>query len=133
MPKLFVHAPEGVYTAAGRAAVAAALTELGMACERLADRPEVRAGVWVLFCSVDAVFQGGKVGSEPAVALVVYALQGGLDDGGRRRLIAEATSILQEHATSGEGPPCVYVVIQDTPETNWGMAGQQVSLANLRA
>jgi hypothetical protein len=33
MPKIFVHAPSGVFTAEARACVAAGLTELGMACE----------------------------------------------------------------------------------------------------
>ena len=37
MPKMFVHAPSGVFTTQARARVAAELTNLGMACER---RPE---------------------------------------------------------------------------------------------
>ena len=44
MPKLFVHAPQGTFTAKARAGAAAALTDLGIACERLADTPKVRAG-----------------------------------------------------------------------------------------
>jgi hypothetical protein len=32
-----------------RARVAAELTELGMACERLIDTPQIRAGIWVYF------------------------------------------------------------------------------------
>ena len=125
MPKMFVHAPGRVFGSTARAAVAAALTELGMAWQRLADRPEVRAGVWVLFNphAADTLFQGGKVGPEPAIALVVYALQGSLDHDSRRRLIAEATDILQGHAVSDDGPPRVYVVIHDVPEASWGMAG----------
>jgi len=32
MPKLFVHAPQGTFTAEARARVAAALTDLGITC-----------------------------------------------------------------------------------------------------
>ena len=44
---MFLHAPQGAFTAEARANVAAELTELGMACERLIDTPQIRAGIWV--------------------------------------------------------------------------------------
>jgi hypothetical protein len=37
MPKLFVHTRQGTFTAEARVRVAAALTDLGIACEHLAD------------------------------------------------------------------------------------------------
>jgi pimeloyl-ACP methyl ester carboxylesterase len=49
VPKMFLHAPQGAFTAEARARVAAELTELGMACERLIDTPQIRAGIWVYF------------------------------------------------------------------------------------
>ena len=49
MPKMFVHAPRGVFSAEARARVAAELTDLGIACERLADTPAIRSGIWVFF------------------------------------------------------------------------------------
>lgn len=133
MPKLFVHAPEGVFTSDAKARVAAALTELGMQCEKLADTDKVRHGVWVFFAehARDAVFSGGKVAEEPIIALVVYALEGGLDDASRTRLIREGTAILGEHAGLAAPVPA-YVMIRDTPEANWGMYGEQVHLAALR-
>ncbi len=133
MPKMFVRSTKGTFTAEARTAAAAALTELGMRCERLADTEEVRAGVWVTFDEIDAdaVFSGGTVAKGPQLILVVYALEGGLDDDARTRLIAEATSILGTHAGLAEPVPA-YVTIQETPERDWGMAGKQASLAALR-
>ena len=49
MPKMFVHAPTGVFTTEARARVAAALTDPGMACERFADTPAIRSGGWAFF------------------------------------------------------------------------------------
>ncbi|WP_242097768.1 tautomerase family protein [Sphingomonas sp. CROZ-RG-20F-R02-07] len=133
MPKLFVHSREGTFSSEARSKVAAALTDLGMECERLSKTEHVREGVWVWFSehAPDAVFSGGKPVKGPIVALVVYALEGGLDDDSRTKLIAGATTIFGDHLGSSEPAP-VYVVIQETPEADWGMQGRQVSLAALR-
>jgi phenylpyruvate tautomerase PptA (4-oxalocrotonate tautomerase family) len=114
--------------------VVAALTDLGITCERLADTAKVRAGVWVFFTerAPDAVFSGGQIAQNPLIALVVNALQGGLDGGSKKKLIADATAILREHAGANGDQLPVYVVIHEVPELDWGMYGQQVSLAALR-
>ena len=134
MPKMFVDAAQGVFTSEGRAEAAAALTDLGMACERLRDTPEVRAGVWVFFSehAADAIFSGGRVASGPTITLVVNALQGGLESAARPRLIAGTTDILSRCASAGAGPVRVYVVIHEVPEADWGMYGKQVSLAAMQ-
>ena len=134
MPKLFAHSRQGTFTAEARVRVAAALTDLGIACERLADRAKVRAGVWVFFTehAPDAVFSGGEIAPDSMIGLVVYALEGGLDAESKQRLIAGATAILGEHAESNGDQVPVYVVIREVPEVNWGMYGKQVSLAALR-
>src|SRR5215831_1081288 len=94
VPKMFVHAPSGVFTAETRERVAAELTDLGMACERLADTPAIRSGVWVIFVEreQDAFYSGGEVASRPIIALLITAIKGGLDDPGRKRLIEEGTA-----------------------------------------
>ena len=134
MPKLFVHAPQGTFTAEARARVAAALTDLGITCERLADTAKIRAGVWVFFTehAPDAVFSGGQIAQNPLVALVANTLEGGLDGDSKKKLIADATGILREHAGAKGDQLPVYVVIHEVPEIDWGMYGQQVSLAALR-
>jgi phenylpyruvate tautomerase PptA (4-oxalocrotonate tautomerase family) len=135
MPKLFVDSSQGTFTAEARVRVAAALTNLGIACERLADTAKVRAGVWVFFTehASDSIFSGGQVAPSSLIRLVVYALEGGLDAGSKQRLIADATAILGQHAGSNDDQVTVYVVIREVPEVNWGMYGKQVSLAALRA
>jgi phenylpyruvate tautomerase PptA (4-oxalocrotonate tautomerase family) len=135
MPKMFVHTREGTFTAEARLRVAAALTDLGMACERLADTAKIRSGVWVFFTehAPDAIFSGGEIASGPLIGLIVNTIEGGLDGASRQRLIAGATDILAEHAgLKGDQVP-VYVVIRVVPEEDWGMYGKQVSLAALRA
>jgi len=132
---MFIHAPSGVFTTEARARVAAELTDLGMACERLADTPAIRSGVWVFFAdhAPDAVFIGGGVAPHPVIALLVNAIKGGLDDPARKRLIEEGTAILGKHAAIGAGKVPAYVAIQEIPEINWGMYGKQVDLAAMRA
>lgn len=135
MPKFFVHTREGVFTTAARQRVAEALTELGMSCERLADRPAVRQGVWVFFSEYlqDAVFSGGCPADKPLMALVIYALQGGLDGPAKQRMIVEGTRIVGAQAMPEAARVPVYVVINEISEENWGMFGQQVRLADLRS
>jgi phenylpyruvate tautomerase PptA (4-oxalocrotonate tautomerase family) len=132
---MFVHAPRGVFTTEARACVAAELTDLGMACERLADTPAIRSGVWVFFTDheADAVFSGGDVVSHPVIALLINAIKGGLDDPARKRLIEEGTAILGKHAGVDAGKVPAYVAIQEIPEANWGMYGKPVDLSAMRA
>jgi phenylpyruvate tautomerase PptA (4-oxalocrotonate tautomerase family) len=135
MPKMFVHSPQGTFTAEARVRVASALTDLGLECEHLADTERVRAGIWVFFTehAPDAVFRSGAVAPGPIMSLFVYTLKGGLDDASTQRLIAEATAILGKYAAgiSGDQVP-LYVGIQEIPEERWGMYGKHVSLAALR-
>jgi hypothetical protein len=79
-----------------RARVAAQLTELGMACERLIDTPQIRAGIWVYFVehAPDTVFRAGRQAAEPIMSLRVYALKGGFNAETKTRMVAEATAIL---------------------------------------
>jgi phenylpyruvate tautomerase PptA (4-oxalocrotonate tautomerase family) len=135
MPKLFVDSRQGTFTTEARARVAAALTDLGMACERLANTAKVRAGIWVFFTEhgADFMFSGGQVAPNSLIRLVVYALEGGLDGASKQKLIAEATGILTQHAGSHADQAAVYVVIREVPEIDWGMYGKPVSLDALRA
>ena len=135
MPKMFLHVPRGVFTTEARARVAAELTDLGMACERLSDTPAIRSGVWVVFVEHehDAFFSGGKVAPHPIMALLINAIKGGLDDPGRKRLIEEGTTIIGKHAAIAAGTVPAYVAIQEIPEINWGMYGKQVDLSAMRA
>ncbi|MFL0358477.1 4-oxalocrotonate tautomerase family protein [Curtobacterium flaccumfaciens] len=131
---MFVHSTAGTFTAGARAAIASDLTDLGMDCEKLAKRDEVREGVWVIFSEfeVDFVFRGGVPAPSSTIVLEVFALEGGLGPTDKTRLIGEATKILQTHASGSASTP-TYVVINETPESDWGMLGKPVRLAALRA
>src|SRR5271154_3064801 len=86
---MFLHAPQGAFTAEARARVAAELTELGMACERLIDTPQIRAGIWVYFVehAPDTVFRAGRQAAEPIMSLKVYALKGGFNAETKTRMV----------------------------------------------
>jgi phenylpyruvate tautomerase PptA (4-oxalocrotonate tautomerase family) len=132
---MFIHAPIGVFSPEARARVAAELTNLGMVCERLADTPAIRSGVWAIFAEHEpnAVFSGGEVASHPIIALPINAIEGGLDEPAKKRLIEEGTAILGKYAAIGERKTPAYVAIQEIPEINWGMYGKQVEFSAMRA
>lgn len=134
MPKIIVHAPDGTFDAAARAAVASALTDFALDCEALPKSPFVKSTVWIYFnaCPADAVFMGGQPAYARIVSAQVFVIAGGLDDAARTRLIDGATDILGRHSgASGRAP--VYIVIHEVPENNWGIFGKPADLAALRA
>lgn len=134
MPKMFVHSPEGTFSAESRALAAQQLTALGMSCEKLIESDPIKRGIWVFFNEYvpDAVFSGGASVSVPQIALIAYAIRGGLDDEARTRFIGGATAILQSHSLSTDVVKPIYVVIQETPALDWGMYGKQVDLASMQ-
>ena len=134
MPKMLVHAPRGVLDADARTHIATALTDLGLDCESLPKTDFVRSTVWIYFneYAADAVFMAGRPATVPIISLQVYALAGGLDEAGKRRLIAGATDIFAPYTGSRERIP-VYVVIREVAESDWGLFGKTGSLEGLRA
>ena len=132
MPKMIVHAPAGTFDASARQRIAAALTELGLACEGLPPSPLMKSSVWTYFSdhAADAVFMGGEPARLGIVSLHVHTIAGGLDEGGKRRLIEGATAIMAHY---GDGHTPVHVVIHEIAEGNWGMAGATADLAAMRA
>jgi hypothetical protein len=120
VPKMFLHAPQGAFTAEARARVAAELTELGMACERLIDTPQIRAGIWVYFVehAPHTVFRAGRQAAEPIMSLKVYALQGGFDAETKTRMVTEATAILGKYSKTDGCQVPAYIGILEVPEEN---------------
>jgi phenylpyruvate tautomerase PptA (4-oxalocrotonate tautomerase family) len=127
---MFLHARKGAFRPEARAKVAAELTELGMACERFIDTPQIRAGVWVYFVEhePDAVFRAGRQAADPIKSLKVYALKGGFNAETKTRMVAEATAILGKYSKTDDGEVPAYIGILEVPEENWGMYGKQVHL-----
>ncbi|QNK01367.1 4-oxalocrotonate tautomerase [Dyella telluris] len=134
MPKMFLHASRDTFTADARAKIAAELTELGIACERLIDTPQIRAGIWVYFVehAPETVYRAGKQAAEPIISLKVYALKGGFNASTKTRMVTEATAILGKYSRIDGGEVPVYVAILEVAEENWGMYGKQVHLAAMQ-
>ena len=133
MPKMLIHAPEGLFTDGTRAKVAAELTDLGLDCEKLPKTPFVKSTVWCYFADypLGSVFTGGVPATVGIMSLVVYTLEGGLDGDAKRCLIAGATEILGRHSgISGRIP--AYIVILEVPALNWGIFGEPGNLQALR-
>jgi hypothetical protein len=118
VPKMFLHAPQGAFTAEARASVAAELSELGMACERLIDTPQIRAGIWVYFVehAPDTVFRAGRQAAEPIMSLKVYALKGGFNAETKTRMVAEATAILGKYSKTDHGQVPAYAASSRSPK-----------------
>ena len=132
MPKMIVHAPAGTFDTSARQRIAVALTDLGLACEALPPSPLMKSSVWTYFSdhAADAVFMGGEPATLGIVSLHVYTVAGGLDEGGKRRLIEGATAIVAQY---GGSRTAVHLVIHEIAEGNWGMAGATADLAAMRA
>lgn len=135
MPKIFIHASQGTFDPAARQAVASALTNLSLECERLPKSPLVTSSVWTYFNDypAEAVFVGNAPASLKPVSVQVYALEGGLEAADRRRLIEDATAILAPHCQVGGSPVPVFIVIHEVRESHWGFCGRNGDLAAMRA
>ena len=134
MPKMFLSAPAGTFDETARKALAADLTELGINCERLADKPSVRDAVWVFFHDYPAgyAFNGGAAAMSAIVTLVTYSLRGGLDGEAKTRFVREATALIGRLGEIGEPVPA-FVLINEINPQDWGMFGHEGDLAKLRA
>ena len=133
MPKMIIHSPAGTFDADDRRQVAKALTALGLECEALPRSAFVRSTVWTYFAeyAADAVFMGEDPASLPVVTLEINVLAGGLNNNSKRKLIKEATAILDRGPTGASVAP-VSVLIKEVAEENWGIFGKQADLAALR-
>lgn len=134
MPKIIIHAAEGIFDADARAAVAAELTDFALDCEALPKSPFVRSTVWTYFnaCPADAVFMGAELAYARIISAQMFVIAGGLDDEAKKRLIQGATQVLGRHSgASGRAP--VYIVLHEIPEIDWGIFGETAALAALRA
>lgn len=133
MPKMMIHSPVGTFDAGAREKLATALTDLGLECENLPKTPFVRSTVWIYFNEYEAasVFMAGKPATAKIISVLIYVLEGGLDESNKKTLIAGATALLGRYAGL-DGRIPAYVVIREVPETDWGIFGEQGSLEALR-
>jgi phenylpyruvate tautomerase PptA (4-oxalocrotonate tautomerase family) len=134
MPKIIIHAPETVFNADARQAIAWELTDFALECEALPKSPFVKSTVWTYFNGYadDKIFMGGRPATMSVISMQIYVIEGGLDAEAKTKLIKGATAILGRHMALTEHVP-VYIVIHEVPEINWGIFGENANLAALRA
>ena len=134
MPKIVIHAADGTFEPAARAALAAELTDFALDCEALPKSPFMRSTVWTYFNSypADALFMGGAQAQARIISAQLFVIAGGLGEDAKTRLIKGATEILGRHSAARGAVP-VYIVLHAIPETDWGFLGEIADLAAMRA
>ena len=134
MPKIIIHAADGIFDPAARAALTTELTDFALDCEALPKSPFMKSTVWTYFSTypADAVFMGGAQASAQIISAQMFVIAGGLDDGAKKRLIKGATDILGRHSAA-RGTVPVYIVLHEIPEPDWGFLGEAADLAAMRA
>ena len=134
MPKIIIHAADGIFDPKARAALATELTDFALDCEALPKSPFMKSTVWTYFNTypADAVFMGGAQAHAQIISVQMFVIAGGLDEKAKKKLIKGATEILGRHSTAHGGVP-VYIVLHEIPETDWGFLGEAADLDAMRA
>lgn len=134
MPKIFIHSPEGTFSAASRRKVAAEITDFALNSEGLPASPYMKSNVWIYFreYAQDEVFLGERPATLSVISVQFYAIEGGLDERSRPELIKGVTQILGRNAGLAGRLP-VFVALHELPERNWGSFGANPSLAAMRS
>ena len=134
MPKIIIHAADGIFAPAARAALTTELTDFALDCEALPKSPFMKSTVWTYFNTypANAVFMGGAPAYLGIVSAQFFVIAGGLDEPAKKGLIKGATEILTRHAAA-RGKVPVYIVLQEIPEADWGFLGETADLAAMRA
>lgn len=134
MPLIYVNCPQGTFSAAAKDALAEELTTLSLVIEKLPDTPFVRSTVWIYFHEYPAanVYHGGKSAGTKVISLEINAFKGGHDAASKRELIHRFTEAIRQHAGLAQADLVpVYILFRDVPESDWGVFGAPITLADL--
>lgn len=135
MPLIYVNYPASTLSPTVRDALAEALTDIALECEKLPASPFMKSTVWVYFNDLpsDRIYHGGKPGGTKVISLEVNSFEGGHDETSKQLLFERFTQAIRKYA---EIPPetiaPVYIILRDVPETNWGVFGGTITLDDLR-
>ena len=137
MPNIIIKAPQGVFSADTRSALARAVTAVAKTVEQGGDDPRHALLTWVSFeeFAPDAFYVGGA--ADPLerlipIVLVFHYPQGVLDEAAR----AEAARLLQEvfaeaKASDDPRPVMTSVIMTEVPDGTWGGNGMLWRLPDL--
>lgn len=127
MPFIEIEHTDGALTGVDRAALADALAAAASDAEGT-DLERARPVTWVTY---DAP-EGFYCSADPAAAVRATVAEGLLDDDGRQTLVGEITAELTD-AIDGLEALATWVVIEETPDGNWGAGGEVVSSSQIAA
>ena len=135
MPLMFLNYPAGIFTNEALAGLVEQLTHDGQELEKLKVTPFVRSTACV-FCqeyAPDHVFHAGQPGGSPFISVLINVIRGGFAARTKAQLIQRVTDAVAKFGNLPEGGPrCVYVVIREVEESNFGFDGVPIDLEDLR-
>ncbi len=135
MPKIYLNCPIESFSAPAKNDLAEELTTIALSVENLPDTPFVRSTVWIYINEYPAanVYHGGVPFGTKVISLEVNTFEGGLDKTAKQLLIEKFTTSIRKNAgiKPDELAP-VYIVIREVSESNWGVFGKTITLAELR-
>jgi phenylpyruvate tautomerase PptA (4-oxalocrotonate tautomerase family) len=136
MPNIIVKAPKGVFDAAGRAAIAAGLTQAAKQVEQIGDEPRHAMQIWIAIEEIaeGCLFAGGHDALKRIIPVFVqFYVPAGVVDGNARadavRLVQAA--IASAKPASDSRPVVTSVIVADVAEGTWGGNGALLSLRDL--
>jgi phenylpyruvate tautomerase PptA (4-oxalocrotonate tautomerase family) len=134
MPLIYLHCPVETFSAAAKNKMAEELTTLALQVEGLPNTPFVRSTCWIYMHEYVAgsVYHGGAPAVSNVISLEVNVFKGGLATVAKQLLIERFTFCIKKHAMMvphARAP--VYIIIRDTPETDWGVFGKTIKLNDL--
>lgn len=135
MPKIYLNCPVETFSAQAKNDLAEELTTTALKVEGLPDTPFVRSTVWIYINEYPGanVYHGGISVGTKVISLEVNVFEGGLNVASKQLLIEKFTTCIRKHVKlKPDEPTPVYIVIRDVPESNWGVFGKTITLADLR-
>jgi len=128
MPNIIIKIPEGVFDAAARETLAAAVHGAAKAVERWGDEPRQESLTWIVLEEVKAgyLFAGGRDPLSRAIPVIVlvYPPAGVIDDAGRADLVRRIhAAIAATKPAADTRLVMTSVIIREVADGTWGASG----------
>jgi phenylpyruvate tautomerase PptA (4-oxalocrotonate tautomerase family) len=133
MPLMYLHYPEGAFSASNLQAAVTQLSYDAQEAELIPSTPFNFSTVWV-YCRPypkQLIFHGGKNTGETFISLEINAAQGGFSNATKKQLLQKTTDTIAKFAELPD-PKRVYVVLREVQEDNFGFNGVGIDLVKLR-
>jgi phenylpyruvate tautomerase PptA (4-oxalocrotonate tautomerase family) len=124
MPSIDVHAPGGVFTREAERRLAERLGYAALAAEGLEPTPFLLDKTWVRFQHGSEVYTGSGAIADRPVRVLVFAPAGRLGPEAKRELVRRVTQLVAEAAGDPAQEERTFVLILETADGGWGLAGR---------